>query len=364
MRIVSTLPPTSPPASGPPFGHRLIVLAVGLLAGAATGMDALAMSDDPASLTRNEIIGWIAGGAIALAAALLGIHAATSKLVRGLDLTPPAATRLYKLDLFTYPIALVTFLGAVGVQFIGPVIAATVLAFLMAKSLVFLFILDRQQQRTVFSSLGYLAFLFLISGFAALIYQIVWQRTLFAAFGVNIESITIIVSLFMFGLGVGSMVGGILAGRFPHSGPVLFLTCELGIGAFGIISLPLIDRVSSLTLHGSLFTVSLAIFALLCLPTMLMGATLPILVSHLYRHYKNVGKSVGILYCINTVGSAIACFITADLLFIYLGQQAAVYVAAGCNITVGVLVSVYAMRIARVNVDIEYEDADAVTGAK
>jgi hypothetical protein len=47
------------------------------------------------------------------------------------------------------------------------------------------------------SSVAYLSFLFLISGFAALIYQIVWQRTLFAAFGVNIESTTIIVRPFM-----------------------------------------------------------------------------------------------------------------------------------------------------------------------
>src|SRR5262249_6293057 len=53
--------------------------------------------------------------------------------------------------------------------------------------------------------------LFFLSGFAALIYQIVWQRVLFAAFGVNIESVTITVSLFMFGLGVGSLVGGVLS---------------------------------------------------------------------------------------------------------------------------------------------------------
>jgi spermidine synthase len=143
------------------------------------------------------------------------------------------------------------------------------------------------------------------------------------------------------------MVGGIMSLKFPERGPLLFLSCELGIGAFGIVSLPLIDHVATLTLHGSLLTVSLAIYALLCLPTMLMGATLPILVSHLYRYYRNVGKSVGILYCINTVGSAIACFITADLLFIYLGQQGAVYVAAVCNIAVGVLVSRYGAQIAR-----------------
>jgi predicted membrane-bound spermidine synthase len=170
---------------------------------------------------------------------------------------------------------------------------------------------------------------------------------LFAAFGVNIESITIVVSLFMFGLGLGSLAGGLLARRFPRRAPELFLACELTIGCFGLVSIPLIEAVSRVTLHGSLLTVSLTVFGLLVLPTMLMGATLPILVSHLYRYYRNVGKSVGILYCINTVGSAIACFITADVLFAVLGEQASVIVAAACNFVVGVLVLRYARRLER-----------------
>src|SRR5207249_6743795 len=90
------------------------------------------------------------------------------------------------------------------------------------------------------SSLRYLAFLFLLSGFAALIYQIVWQRTLFASFGVDVESVTIIVSLFMFGLGLGSLAGGWLQHHLPNRAPHLFLICETGIGLFGTVSLPLI----------------------------------------------------------------------------------------------------------------------------
>src|SRR5204863_8745769 len=97
---------------------------------------------------------------------------------------------------------------------------------------------------SIFASVGYLAFLFHISGFAALIYQIVWQRTLSAAFGVNIESTTIIVCLFMFGLGIGSFVGGHLSEKFPNHAPLLFLISELGIGLFGLFSLPLIHLIS------------------------------------------------------------------------------------------------------------------------
>jgi spermidine synthase len=198
----------------------------------------------------------------------------------------------------------------------------------------------RQQpaDRVAARSVSGLAVLFFLSGFAALIYQIVWQRVLFASFGVNIESVTITVSLFMFGLGVGSVVGGVLSRRFPDSAPRLFLICELGIGLFGLVSIPLIHAVSALTLHGSLLGVSLTIYALLALPTVGMGATLPILVNHLNRHYANVGKSVGTLYCVNTLGSAAACFLTTDVLFAFFGQQTAVYFAASCNFVVALLV--------------------------
>src|SRR5438552_269739 len=47
--------------------------------------------------------------------------------------------------------------------------------------------------------------LFFFSGFPALIYQIVWQRSLFVIYGINIESVTIVVSAFMLGLGLGSL---------------------------------------------------------------------------------------------------------------------------------------------------------------
>src|SRR5271165_1888807 len=86
--------------------------------------------------------------------------------------------------------------------------------------------------------------LFFLSGFPALIYQIVWQRTLFAIYGVNVESVTIVVSAFMLGLGLGSLAGGRMS-RVP-SAPLLLLFggVELGIAAYGIASLPLFHAVA------------------------------------------------------------------------------------------------------------------------
>ena len=91
----------------------------------------------------------------------------------------------------------------------------------------------------------------------------------------------------------------------------------------------------------------MATYALLSLPTILMGATLPVLVDYLHQHYRNIGKSVGVLYFINTLGSAIACFITIGLFFAFFGQQSTVIIASACNFMVAFLVFRYARDLGR-----------------
>ena len=325
--------------------HLPYLVLVGLLAGAAAGMNHLT-SQPRGSVRGSEVLLALLSGSVLFIVIVLALHRLTTHLLSRLNLSRETNQRLLKYDTLSNSFLLVTFLGAFGVRFIPPIVASALLFFILLKGSLFLLALTPDERRTLYASLGYLSFLFLISGLAALIYQIVWQRVLYAAFGVNIESITIIVSIFMFGLGLGSLVGGLLASRFPRHAPALFLACEVGIGAFGLISIPLMHAVARFTLHGSLFAITLTIFALLVVPTMLMGATLPILVTHLHRHYRSVGRSVGMLYFINTLGSAAACFLTADVLFYFFGQQASVLVAAGCNLLVGLLVALYMGRTA------------------
>src|ERR1700676_4686674 len=71
-----------------------------------------------------------------------------------------------------------------------------------------------------------LSTLFFCSGMPALVYQIVWERALFAIYGVNAESVAVIVSAFMLGLGLGAIVGGKLSARFPRHGIILFAFAE------------------------------------------------------------------------------------------------------------------------------------------
>src|SRR5579872_3007953 len=79
--------------------------------------------------------------------------------------------------------------------------------------------------------------LFFCSGMPALVYQIVWERALFAIYGVNAESVAVVVSAFMLGLGLGALGGGWFSLRFPRQGIMLFGLAELGTAVFGLASL-------------------------------------------------------------------------------------------------------------------------------
>src|SRR5215510_1012209 len=92
-----------------------------------------------------------------------------------------------------------------------------------------------------------LCVLFFFSGFPALIYQLTWQRALFRIFGVNIESVTIVVTAFMLGLGLGSLAGGWLSKRRRLPLLPLLAVIELLTAAFGIVSLAIFDQVGAWT---------------------------------------------------------------------------------------------------------------------
>jgi len=201
--------------------------------------------------------------------------------------------------------------------------------------------MNTDRQRSVFN---WFYLLFFLSGFPALIYQIVWQRTLFAVYGVNVESVTIVVTAFMLGLGLGSLAGGRISKS--RSAPLLLLfgSIELGIAAYGLLSLPMFHAVARFSAGAPLLEAGLLSFALVLVPTVLMGATLPLLVAELVRLSHNVGRSVGILYFVNTLGSAVACFVAAKTTMPHLGMSGSVAVAAALNVLVGSSVLVLHFR--------------------
>lgn len=175
--------------------------------------------------------------------------------------------------------------------------------------------------------------IFSLSGFSAILYQIVWQRLMFAVFGIDIESVTIIVTVFMLGLGIGGGLGGLLADARRHYCIVFFFMAEFFIGLFGVFSYQLI-----MSMHSSAdFMITVfKVFALLLIPTMLMGMTLPLLSVALIDRGRLVAHAVGKLYYFNTLGAAAGCFLAGFFLFKYYGLQGVIYLSATINFSISV----------------------------
>ena len=308
----------------------------GLGTGASIQLNRLAdrISDPP---SRQEL--WLALAVGAVAGAVL--FTLGQRLTRGvLERFVTEAKARAAVDTWhpaTWGVFLFTAVGATGLRLPGPILPLALGLLFLGLNLALVLRAEVAARPRLMGSTGWLGFLFFLSGMAALVYQVTWQRVLFASFGVNIESVTLVVIIFMFGLGVGSMLGGILSKRYPHALPRLFLLCEVVVGAFGLISLPLIHGVGSFMVHSSLPVTALVISGLLAVPTLMMGATLPILVAHLNQHFQHVGRTVGLLYFVNTLGSAASSYLTASVLFVLGGQQSAVLCAAALNMTVGAL---------------------------
>lgn len=174
--------------------------------------------------------------------------------------------------------------------------------------------------------------IFFLSGVSALIYQLCWQRALLTVFGSNVESAAIVVSSFMVGLGIGSLFGGWVSERPGLPLLLAFSAVEFIIGAFGVFSLGIFKFTADAVSGSNLAVTAAVCFGLLLLPTLFMGSTLPLLVTHHVKSMGNVGKSVSWLYFVNTLGAATGAVVAAMLLLAVFGMKTTVHIAAALNV--------------------------------
>lgn len=182
--------------------------------------------------------------------------------------------------------------------------------------------------------------LFLLSGAAALVYQVLWQRLLALHSGVGLYSVAMIVAAFMAGLGLGSLVGGWLSGRLSPRGCLLvFAALELVVACFGAASPWLFYDVlypRAVHLPTLSWPAGLLHFAALLPPTTLMGMSLPFLVRAVVTDVAGAGRRIGWLYGANVVGAASGALATPWVLLPALGVYGAALVAAAANAVAGV----------------------------
>jgi len=193
--------------------------------------------------------------------------------------------------------------------------------------------------------------LFFLSGAAALVYQVAWQRLLALHSGVGLYSVAVIVAAFMAGLGLGSHLGGRLSTRGTAAASLAaFGGLELLIGAFGAASAFIYyDWLYPRAVHlpSPSWGAVLLHFAALLPPTLLMGMSLPFLVRAVVTDVEGAGRRIGWLYGINVLGAAAGAFAAPWLLLPLSGIPGTVRLAAVANVVAGACALVLAARARR-----------------
>ena len=199
---------------------------------------------------------------------------------------------------------------------------------------------------------------FLVSGFAALLYETVWLRQFAVLLGTSEQALAIVLASYMGGLAIGSLVSS----RYVDSLSRPLLTyglLELGIAVAALL-IPIGLSVARMLQHHWLGgqpepppagSSSQMIFsfvvtcALILIPTSFMGATLPLLARHVVRRDEELGQKIGMLYAINTAGAVLGTMTAAFVLMPSIGLRATTWVGAAANLLVfGLIIALVCRR--------------------
>lgn len=199
----------------------------------------------------------------------------------------------------------------------------------------------------------FLSALFFLSGACGLIYEIIWVRKLGLIFGNTTLAISTVLAVFMAGLGLGSYFFGKKIDSVVQSDRDIvslrwYAALEIGIGVFCLFT-PILWAVAQnfyvwayQAFHLNFWQLSVLrffiCFAILFVPTFLMGGTLPVLTKFLVRDSRQTGNSVGFLYGINTLGAVTGVLFTGFFAIYCFGLHGTVVLTSGLNILIGLIV--------------------------
>ncbi len=193
---------------------------------------------------------------------------------------------------------------------------------------------------------------FLLSGFAALVYEVVWTQLLTLSFGASAYSFSIMLAAFFIGLGLGGYAAGkYIDGR--KDAVKIFSYLEIGIGLSGLMVLLFFDRVGTplsvlYRISGSFYLFMASVFflsfLLMLVPATQMGATLPV-ISRIYADKKDtVGKDIGSVYSFNTFGAIFGSFAAGFVLIPAIGLAGTTIIASIINISAAFIVFSFSKR--------------------
>jgi spermidine synthase len=196
--------------------------------------------------------------------------------------------------------------------------------------------------------------LFILSGFCGLLYQVVWLRLAFASFGIVTPVLSVVVSVFMIGLAIGSWLGGNLAKKIAataYSPLWLYGVVEagIGVGAFvlpwsfsigenALLSFGDMDSLAYLAASG------LFVGAAILPWCILMGATFPAAMAYLQRQDPKEHTGFSFLYLGNVIGAMSGAILTAAVIVELLGFTGSLVFGASLNLLIALTSFLMAAR--------------------
>ncbi len=199
---------------------------------------------------------------------------------------------------------------------------------------------------------------FVLSGFAALLYQTAWLQQFTLVFGTTELAVATVLAAYMGGLAAGAGIAGRHVGRV-HRPVLVYGLLEAGI-AGSALAVPLLvagagalyvallggqpEPPAAAAVGQSLYFVTAAFIAL-ALPTGFMGATLPLLTRYAVRTDRQLGPRVALLYALNTAGAVAGAVAAAFILLPRLGLGATVWIGVAVNALIFALAVLLARRV-------------------
>ena len=186
-----------------------------------------------------------------------------------------------------------------------------------------------------------------LSGAASLFYEVCWIRKAGLFFGSTTFALATVLAVFFLGLAVGSVLAGRLSTSL-HRPLRIYGIVELAIAVLGLASNALLDVADDgygmlyRWADGSAPWIALArlvlVAAVILVPTVLMGTTVPLLARAIIRRHRSLGFAAGGLYGINALGAATGAALAGFVTLPVLGLATTIYLGVGLNVLCGVAV--------------------------
>src|ERR1051325_6194764 len=198
------------------------------------------------------------------------------------------------------------------------------------------------------STRWFLFLVFFLSGFCGLTYQVIWTRLAFASFGIIAPVLSIVISVFMLGLSLGSWAGGkwidSIVKRSECSALLFYALAEFVI-AIGGYSVPKLFKFGEVLLLSSgqtdsfryLFLSALVLGVSILPWCLFMGTTFPFMMAYVREQDPRTSNSFSYLYLANVLGAMTGCLVTAVVFVEILGFRHTLWTAAAINLTIAAL---------------------------